>query len=164
MILFLHSFTTCVYPKTSKITTSSWWMLPWQQGLLPWWPFEFCWTMMCQRRTSHSAHCSWLSLVSTCRRTGYTAHGCPDIQFYGAHTLRHMHTCHSSRLHTDIPLSPSNKQKDPKVFFEKHHFICKQFWLHYFIRAQELCESWGGSPGLPFSLIVRMVSVDVKQH
>ena len=30
-------------------------------------------------------------------------------------------------------------------------------------RAQELCESGGGRPGLP-SLIVFMVSVDVKQH
>ena len=30
-------------------------------------------------------------------------------------------------------------------------------------RAQELCESGGGRPGLP-SLIFRTVSVDVKQH
>ena len=30
-------------------------------------------------------------------------------------------------------------------------------------RAQELCENWGGHPGLPASLIVCMVSVDVKQ-
>ena len=30
-------------------------------------------------------------------------------------------------------------------------------------RAQELCESRGGRPGLP-SLISLMVSVDVKQH
>ena len=32
-----------------------------------------------------------------------------------------------------------------------------------FIRAQELCESGRGRPGLP-SLISLMVSVDVKQH
>ena len=31
------------------------------------------------------------------------------------------------------------------------------------LRAQELCESRGGRPGLP-SLISLMVSVDVKQH
>ena len=31
------------------------------------------------------------------------------------------------------------------------------------VRAQELCESRGGRPGLP-SLINLMVSVDVKQH
>ena len=30
-------------------------------------------------------------------------------------------------------------------------------------RAQELCESRGGCPGIP-SLIYRTVSVDVKQH
>ena len=32
-----------------------------------------------------------------------------------------------------------------------------------YFRAQELCESGGGRPGLP-SLTVRMVSVDVKQQ
>ena len=32
-----------------------------------------------------------------------------------------------------------------------------------FIRAQELCESRGGRPGLPV-LMSLMVSVDVKQH
>ena len=31
------------------------------------------------------------------------------------------------------------------------------------LRAQEMCESRGGRPGFP-SLIVRTVSVDVKQH
>ena len=31
------------------------------------------------------------------------------------------------------------------------------------VRAQEVCESRGGRPGLP-SLIVLLVSVDVKQH
>ena len=34
---------------------------------------------------------------------------------------------------------------------------------HKYSRAQELCESRGGRPGLP-SLISLMVSVDVKQH
>ena len=33
----------------------------------------------------------------------------------------------------------------------------------HLFRAQELCESRGGRPGLP-SLISLMVSVDVKQH
>ena len=32
------------------------------------------------------------------------------------------------------------------------------------VRAQELCEGRGGCLGLPASLIVLMVSVDVKQH
>ena len=32
------------------------------------------------------------------------------------------------------------------------------------IRAQELCESRGGRPGLPVPNIVLMASVDVKQH
>ena len=40
--------------------------------------------------------------------------------------------------------------KDPECYREK-------------IIVQELCESRGGRPGLP-SLIVLMVSVDVKQH
>ena len=35
--------------------------------------------------------------------------------------------------------------------------------LCYRHRVQELCESWDGRPGPP-SLIVRTVSVDVKQH
>ena len=35
--------------------------------------------------------------------------------------------------------------------------------LNMMFRAQELCESRRGRPGLP-SLIVRLVSVDVKQH
>ena len=32
------------------------------------------------------------------------------------------------------------------------------------VRAQELCESRGGSPGLLWSLTVLTVSVDVKQY
>ena len=43
-------------------------------------------------------------------------------------------------------------------------FILTQFFFFFFFfRAQELCESRGGRPGLP-SLISFMVSVDVKQH
>ena len=34
---------------------------------------------------------------------------------------------------------------------------------HFRVRSQELCESRGGRPGL-LSVIVLMVSVDIKQH
>ena len=37
-------------------------------------------------------------------------------------------------------------------------------WTDAHLRAQELWESGGGRPGLPPSLIVRTVSVDVKQN
>ena len=33
-----------------------------------------------------------------------------------------------------------------------------------YCRAQELCESRGGRPGLPAPYLLRTVSVDVKQH
>ena len=66
-------------------------------------------------------HCSCLNLVSTCR-TGYTARGCPDTQFYGAHTRTHATPLASTQTY---PTAPQKNKKDPKVFFRKHHFICK---------------------------------------
>ena len=66
-------------------------------------------------------HCSWRNPVNTCR-IGYTARGCPDTQFYGAHTRRRMHTCHPSSPHTDIPHSPSEKQKRPQSVLWKTSF------------------------------------------
>ena len=46
--------------------------------------------------------------------------------------------------------------------FLQHDGACLKRQQVYTIRAQELCESRGGHPGP--SLIVPMVSVDVKQH
>ena len=54
----------------------------------------------------------------------------------------------------DVEVDVLNK---PTVSVDvKQHFKTK-------VRAQELCESRGGRRGLP-DLIVRTVSVDVKQH
>ena len=44
--------------------------------------------------------------------------------------------------------------------FTENAPIVKMYFRH---RAQEMCESRGGRPGLP-SLIIPMVSVDVKLH
>ena len=47
------------------------------------------------------------------------------------------------------------------AIFTRREWSCQ--YLPDLSRAQELCESRGGRPGLP-SLISLMVSVDVKQH
>ena len=43
-----------------------------------------------------------------------------------------------------------------------YYFACTRIFMGQ--RAEELCESRGGRPGLPFLLNKPTVSVDVKQH
>ena len=77
------------------------------------------------------------------------------------------------------PVNSPNAPYSPLLFGFKKIFLLLPFpawggggggpsingmaWRQYLFRAQELCESRGGSPGLSV-LMSLTVSVDVKQH
>ena len=71
------------------------------------------------------------------------------------------------RIRTEVPLltslTPYRKAKPAHWIFSRGHLTLSVVLRFIAFRAQEVCESRGGRPGLSV-LMSLTVSVDVKQH